>query len=96
MDVEKVIRKLEEVYKASCDQYLNLVAKTRSPQTDLLHEIKELGDMLIRSKHSINEDIQKAEQFIERKVNIALSKAKKGTAESIAKEIEKRLSILVQ
>lgn len=61
MEKEQVIEKLEEVFVKACDRY-----KVHGGTS--LSEIRELGETIIRNKQSMRSDVQKAERYIDERI----------------------------
>lgn len=61
MEKEQVIEKLEEVFAKACERY-----KVHGDTS--LSEIRELGETIIRNKQSIRSDVQKAERYIDERI----------------------------
>ncbi|MDX1769935.1 MAG: hypothetical protein R3328_00270 [Planococcaceae bacterium] len=78
MEKEHVIAELEKVFIRACTRY----EKTNSPS---ITEIRELGEVIIRSKQDIARDVKKAEEFIENRMKASRLVDLKAVSEELNK-----------
>lgn len=70
MEKEQVIEKLEVVFDVACKRFVKAGGNV-SPE--FFSEIRGTGELLISAKRNVQHDVEKASEFINKRVDAAVS-----------------------